>query len=90
MTALWLLVGGVAMIAMGVLAALDSAFVGMPAHAFMSMNAMHGQVHAVGGFIAILSFFLLDGIARANAILGYEALFVLGFVLNILSPTSSG
>ena len=86
MISLWLLGGGAAMVAMGVLAAVDSQLVGLPAHAFMSINAMHGQVHAVGGVIAILICFLLDGIARANAILGYGALFVLGFVLNVLSP----
>ena len=87
---LWLLVGGLAMIAMGVLAVLDTPLVGMPQHAFMSMNAMHGEVHALGGVLAILVATFLRGSARAYAIFGYGALFVLGFVLNVMSPDFFG
>lgn len=86
----WVVGGGVAMIIMGLLAVRDTSLVGLPEHAFMSMNAMHGVVHALGGVLAILIVLALRGSARAYAIFGYGALFVLGFVLNVASPDFFG
>jgi len=78
------------MIAMGVLAALDTPLVGRPPDSFMSMNAMHGEIHALGGIFAVLIGLLLQGSVRAYGILAYRSLFVLGFVLNVISPDFFG
>ena len=86
----WVVVGGVVMIVMGLLAVGDTSLVGLPQHAFMSMNPMHGLVHAAGGVLAILIALVLRGRARAYGVLAYGALFVLGFVLNVISPDFFG
>lgn len=86
----WVLVGGVLMIIMGLAAVVNTPLVGLPPHAVMSMNAMHGEVHATGGLMAVLGALILHGRARAYGILGYAALFVVGFVLNVSSPDFFG
>jgi len=83
-------VGGIVMVTMGGLAALDTRLVGVSPNAFISMNATHGGVHAIGGLLALAAWMLLIGRLQAYAILGYGTLFVLGFILNVVSPDFFG
>jgi hypothetical protein len=78
------------MVVMGGLAILNTPLVGMPPSALLSMNPMHGGVHALGGVIAIGIGLFLRGHARAYGVLTYGALFVFGFVANLISPDFFG
>lgn len=82
----WMTVGGVLMIVMGLLAVMDTSVVGSSPHALLAMNAMHGEVHALGGLIAIAIGLGLSGRARANATIAYGLVFLVGFVINVMSP----
>jgi hypothetical protein len=81
---------GVLMVLMGGLARLDTALVGSAPDALIRMNSMHGAVHALGGLLTIAAGLLLRGRALGVAALGYGALFVFGFVSNLVSPDFFG
>lgn len=82
----WMVVGGGLMVAMGVLAMLDSNLVGTRPDALLTMTSMHGVVHLIGDLLSIGVGLVLTGRARANATLLYGALYLVGFALTMMSP----
>lgn len=81
----WMVGGGGLMVAMGVLAMLDSNLVGTRPDALLTMTSMHGVVHLVGGLLSIGAGLVLGGRTRANATLLYGTLYMVGFALTMMS-----
>jgi hypothetical protein len=86
----WMAGSGIAMLAMGVLANVDTSVVGSASDALIRMNAMHGDVHALGGALTLLAAATLSGRRLGAAALAYGALFAFGFVSNLASPDFFG
>jgi len=81
---------GVAMVALGVLARLDTTLVGAAPDAVLRMNAMHGLAHAVGGLLTLGAAAALRPRWLALATTGYGVVFVGAFVSNLVSPDFFG
>lgn len=86
----WMAGSGVAMIALAVLARMDTALVGRASDALLRMNAMHGMAHAVGGVLTLAAAAALRSRGLAMATLAYGVIFAIGFALNLASPDFFG
>ncbi|MCC6236743.1 MAG: hypothetical protein IT299_04120 [Dehalococcoidia bacterium] len=86
----WMAGSGVAMVALGILARLDTTVAGTAPDALLRMNAMHGTVHALGGVLTIGAAAALNPRWLAVATFGYGAIFVFAFASNLASPDFFG
>lgn len=86
----WMAGSGVAMVALAVLARMDTTVVGTAPNALLRMNAMHGMAHAVGGLLTLGAAVALRPRGLAIATFGYGVIFAVGFALNLASPDFFG
>ena len=83
---LWMTIGGLLQLVMGIMGAMNTSLVGAGPNAVLAMNQMHGIAHAGAGVISIVIGLALAGSARANATIAYGVLFLIAFAVNLYSP----
>jgi hypothetical protein len=85
----WSALAGVVLIAVGLLAFVSNPLVGN-GNALIPTGTIHNVVHIATGLLALYIAFGLRGRQQADGVIGFGILYVIIFVVVVLSPTLFG
>lgn len=85
----WMILAGVVLIAVGLLGFVSNPLVG-PGDALIPTGTVHNLVHIVTGLLALYIAFGLRDIDQASGVIGFGLLYLVIFVVVLLSPTLFG
>ncbi|HXG26131.1 MAG TPA: hypothetical protein VNL94_04655 [Candidatus Binatia bacterium] len=85
----WITLAGVVLIAVGLLGFVSNPLVG-PGDALIPTGTVHNVVHVATGLLALYIALGMRGLAQANGVIGFGVLYVVIFVVVLLSPTLLG
>jgi Domain of unknown function (DUF4383) len=80
---------GIVLLAVGLLGFVNNPIVGQPNALFVT-GAVHNVVHIATGLIALFIAFGLEGRAQVNGVIGFGLLYLVVFVLLLVSPNMFG
>lgn len=86
----WAILGGIVLIATGLLGFFSNPLVGSAAGALVPTDSLHNVVHLGTGALALFIAFGLRGSQQVDAMLGFGVLYVIIFVAVLVSPTLFG
>ena len=86
----WSTLVGVVLVAAGLLGFLNTPLVGSASGALVATDNVHNIVHLLTGAVALFIAFGLKGDQQANAVLGFDVLYLIIFVAVLASPTLFG
>ena len=86
----WSALAGIVLVAVGLIAFLNTPLVGAASGALVPTDGLHNVVHLATGVLALWIAFGLSGRTQVDALLGFGVLYVVIFLAVLVSPTLFG